>query len=261
MGDQSSSIDDEVDEVDLEKQPPLIAANTTLEQDNATVLAVWSAMGGEDDTLMKGYWHDGVGKKMRDEPSDDVSEWLGVRVEEVRVTILDWAGKGLVVTIPAEIGALCAFQILDLSSNALSSSIAPTIGALTNLKTLVLSHNPLSGVVPSTLSNLTNLTNLELLWLYGTNLTDAPTYRLNCKPVVQDYLSTLWRPQALRFLKYGVAITKKQQDMKSTTTTSTEYAPPAPDPFFAFLTRCEDATDHILSFLDPLNHGVERKRG
>ena len=29
-----------------------------------------------------------------------------------------------------------------------------------------------------------------------------------------------------------------------------------PPPFFTFLTRCKDATDHILSFLDPGTYGV-----
>ena len=98
------------------------------------------------------------------------------------------------------------------------------------------------------------------LWLDGTNLSNAPT-DLRDKPVVQGYLSTLWHPQALRFLKYGIAITKKRQDTTSATSTSTESAAPAPHPFFTFITRCEDATDHILSFLDPLNYGVERKWG
>ena len=61
------------------------------------------------------------------------------------------------------------------------------------------------------------------------------------------------RPQALHFLKYGIAISKKRQDTPSTT--------PAPHPFFTFLINCDDAMDHILSFLDPLNYGVERKGG
>ena len=56
--------------------------------------------------------------------------------------------------------------------------------------------------------------------------------------MVQAYILTLWRPQALRFLKYGIDITKKRQGAPSTN--------PDPHPFFTFLTRCEDAMDHIL---------------
>ena len=58
---------------------PLIDANTTLEWDKATLLAVWLAMGGKEDALRTEYYENGY--KMRDEPSDDVSEWFGLTVE------------------------------------------------------------------------------------------------------------------------------------------------------------------------------------
>ena len=51
---------------------------------------------------------------MRDEPSDDVSEWLEVMVEGGQVTKLLWQGQGLSGTIPAEIGALSALRFLFL---------------------------------------------------------------------------------------------------------------------------------------------------
>ena len=127
---------------------------------------------------------------------------------------------------------------------------------LTNLTALYLSNNPLSGVVPSTLSNLTNL---EHLLLHNTALTSSPNPIVGNKPVVQNYFLSLWGPQAFRYLKYGIAITKKRQDTTSTTTTSAASTEYTSQPFFTYLTRCEDATDHILSFLDPLNYGVERK--
>ena len=55
---------------------PLIAANTTLEQDKATVLAVWLATGGKEDVLRRGNYYDAEKKKWkkRDEPSDDMSD-------------------------------------------------------------------------------------------------------------------------------------------------------------------------------------------
>ena len=68
--------------------------------------------------------------------------------------------------------------------------------------------------------------------------------------MVQAHL-TLWRPQALRFLTHGIAITKKRQEAVSTT--------PAPHPFFTFLITCEDATDYILSFLNPVTYGVSSR--
>ena len=77
--------------------------------------------------------------------------------------------------------------------------------------------------------------------------------------MVQAYLLSLWRPQALRFLKFGIAITKKRQDANSSTAISTESTAFATYSFFAFLVTCEDATDHILSFLDLVAYG--RKQG
>ena len=159
--------------------------------------------------------------------------------------MLDWDYEGLTGTIPSEIGALSALQRLSLNRNKLSGSIPPTIGALIPPEFLQLGCNPLSGVVPSTLSNFTNL---ESLWLNETALTNALTSWFNEKRYVQDYLLTLWRPQALSFINHSIAITKKRQDTLAPT--------PAPHPFFAFLTRCEDATDHILPCLDPVTYVV-----
>ena len=100
-----------------------IAANTTLEQDKETVLAVWLVLGGDEDILRRKYL---VGYplilidykwKMRDEPSDDVSEWLGVTVEGGRVSRLIWWHMGLSGTIPTEIGALSTLRRLYLYDN------------------------------------------------------------------------------------------------------------------------------------------------
>ena len=125
---------------------------------------------------------------------------LGMRVEGGRVTELVWGDKELTGTIPSEIGALSALRGLNFYGNELSVSIPPTIGALTSVEHLDLSSNPLSGVVPSTLSNLP--TNLERKWLYDAKLaklSNVSTSNLYDRRVVQDYLSTLWLPQALRF--------------------------------------------------------------
>jgi hypothetical protein len=189
-----------------------------------------------------------IGYKKRDEPSNDVSEWLGVTVEGGRVTRLYWNDQGLWATILAEIGALSALRFLYLHGNELSGPIPPRIGALTNLTSLHLDCNPLSGVVPSTLSTLSNL---EVLSLDETALTNRPDTIVHQKPAIQNYLLSLWGPQAFRFLKYGIAITKKRQDALAPTTSTS--------PFLIFLTRCEDAMDHILSFLDPVKYGVSSR--
>ena len=90
-----------------------------LARDKVYVMRCWLALGGKEDTLTRGYWDDGV--KMRDEPSDNLAEWLGVTVEGGRVTNLWWSkytiGEPLTGTIPAEIGALDGLTLLSLNHN------------------------------------------------------------------------------------------------------------------------------------------------
>eukprot|EP00518_Triparma_eleuthera_P022192 CAMPEP_0197572254 /NCGR_PEP_ID=MMETSP1320-20131121/42366_1 /TAXON_ID=91990 /ORGANISM="Bolidomonas sp., Strain RCC2347" /LENGTH=448 /DNA_ID=CAMNT_0043134759 /DNA_START=140 /DNA_END=1484 /DNA_ORIENTATION=+ len=157
-------------------------------------------------------------------------------------------------TIPAEIGALSALTGLDLSHNKLNGAIPPTIGALSSLTELNLHSNSLSGDVPYSFSSLPNLEHLGLNGNNFSNQSDCDLYsNLYGKRPVQDYLISLWLPQTLRLLNYGIAITKKRQDSLSTaTTTSITLHPPPPHPFFAFLADHEDSlTDLIMSFLDP----------
>ena len=235
---------------------PLIVANTTLEQDKATVLRCWLAMGGEDDELRRWYHNEDYNPYdededeeeylMRDEPSDNVSEWLGVFVEEGRVTELEWRNLGLTGTIPAEIGALSALTKLSLYNNKLNGAIPQTIGALSSLTILYLSNNSLSGVVPYSFSNLLNL---EYLFLLDNNLSNDPG-DLDGKREIQDYFISLWRHPTIRLLNYGIAITKKRQASLGRRV-SPRRVIPSPHPFFAFLADYEDSlTDLIMSFLD-----------
>ena len=244
---------------------PLIRANTTLEQDKETVLRCWSAMGGKEDVLRRKYHNvyydyededdDEEEYLMRDEPSDVVSEWFGVRVEGGRVTRLDWDEYTicfyLTGTIPAEIGALSALTILYLNGNQLNGAIPPTIGALSSLTHLHLDYNSLSGVIPYSLCNLPNL---ESLHLSDNNLSANPG-NLYTRPGVQDFLLSYFRHSTIRLLDYGIAITNKRQEVvPSTTTTATTdafhtitttinkisafaAAKPA-HPFFALLALC-----------------------
>ena len=91
----------------------LIAPNTCLNEDKATVLAVWLAMGGKEDVLRTRYGY-------LKSPSDDVSEWYGVTVEGGRVIKLYWVLCELAGNIPAEIGGLSALTYLALARNDLT---------------------------------------------------------------------------------------------------------------------------------------------
>ena len=71
---------------------PLIATNTTLEQDGETVLAVWLALGGDEDRLTLEYYYEDYELCWRDVPSDNMSEWWGVTVENGRVTKIRYVG-------------------------------------------------------------------------------------------------------------------------------------------------------------------------
>ena len=229
--------------------PLPIAANTILEQDKATVLRCWLAVGGKEDVLRRRYMNRAGKWKAR----DDVSKWLGVTVEGGRVTELWWPsyriGEDLTGTIPAEIGALSALTVLNLSDNKLNGAIPPTIGALSSLTYLFLNNNSLSGVLPYSFSNLLNLAKLTL---QRNNLSNDQNQYLGNKPGVQDFFISLFRHPTIRLLNFGIAITKKRQASLDRRI-SPRRATPSPHPFFAFLADHEHGlTDLIMSFLDPL---------
>ncbi|GMH65513.1 hypothetical protein TrST_g10151 [Triparma strigata] len=81
-------------------------ANTTLAQDQATLLKLWAAMGGAKQTLTNG--------------SDDVSRWLGITVRGGRVTKIDWCEckPPLSGIISKEIGNMSELYYLGLDDNA-----------------------------------------------------------------------------------------------------------------------------------------------
>ena len=86
---------------------PLIAQDTTLGQDKATVLRCWLAMGGTNDKLRR-FFRARIRVNTRDESSDDMSERLGVFVEGGRVASLDREDQSLTGVALADIGALSA---------------------------------------------------------------------------------------------------------------------------------------------------------
>ena len=191
-----------------------------LARDKASVLRCFLAMGGKEDTLRRRY-EDGYKLKMRDEPSDNLAEWIGVTVEGGRVTKLDWEshriGEELTGTIPAEIwaldglthldldsnqicghlpseiGRLTSLNVLTLHNNRLESTLPAELGALTALTYLYLGHNRFTGEIPSTLANLTNL---KYLSLHNNNFdTDVPTENLKTQDEARKYLALLWKPE------------------------------------------------------------------
>ena len=112
------------------------------------MLALWLAMGEEESTI-RGTCKENGEWKMRDEPSDDVSGWMGVVVQEGRMTVLCWDRLGLSGTVLAELGAPSALNYLTLSHNDLTGPIPPELGVLApSLTDLFLDSNDLSGDVP-----------------------------------------------------------------------------------------------------------------
>lgn len=77
--------------------------------------------------------------------------------------------NNLTGTIPPEIGNLSKLQQLNLHTNYLTGPIPSELGKLKNLKWLILHNNNLTGTVPPEI--VENIDELELVWLWGNNLT------------------------------------------------------------------------------------------
>ena len=123
----------------------------------------------------------------------------------------------------------------------LKGSIPPEIFlGLKSLVRLSLEENFFSGMVPPSLANLECL---KSLYLDNSKLSDAPP-NLYSHRRVQTYFALMNRSPVLRLLNYGTAITAKRQSDTAITKTTTDL--------FNFLASNEDATRHILSYLDPL---------
>ena len=95
-------------------------------------------------------------------PSTAIEDWDGVTLGGMpqRVTKLNIASRGLLGTVPTELGNLTNLRELLLSVNNLTGAIPSELGNLSNLETLIMGNNNLTGEIPSALGNLTNLARL-----------------------------------------------------------------------------------------------------
>ena len=119
--------------------------------DKEALIALYNATDG-DNWAYNDNW-------LSDEP---LGTWYGVSVSDGRVTRLDFEGKQLTGTIPAELGNLASLRKLNLDDNQLSGAIPAELGNLASLQGLYLRNNQLSGAIPTELGNLSSLTELGL---------------------------------------------------------------------------------------------------
>ena len=101
--------------------------------------------------------------------STDIENWEGVTLSGApkRVTKLSIPRRGLLGTIPPELGDLTGLTELILSNNHLTGGTPPELGSLASLERLDLSNNNLTGEIPPELADLSNLT---WLWLNSNQL-------------------------------------------------------------------------------------------
>ncbi|KAK3287676.1 hypothetical protein CYMTET_4828 [Cymbomonas tetramitiformis] len=74
-----------------------------------------------------------------------------------RCTSLTLKNRGLVGTVPTELGLLLNVTYLDLSSNNLTGTVPTELGMLSELDTLYIFHNSLTGTLPTELGMLLEL--------------------------------------------------------------------------------------------------------
>ena len=194
--------------------------NISLEQDAATLLECWKAMGKSDFSLKMGAW-------------DDVSKWKGVKIKKGRITELNWGGQGLKGEVPPRMGGLTALTVLDLHRNDLRGHLPEELSNLPLVFLSIASNN----IFPLFHKSFGNLTSLRVLKL---NRND----RYKGWDEVQDHLWMYRRLRVLSYLDLGIKISAKRRSNPSS-------PPKALHPLFTYVFASEDITDLVLSFLDP----------
>ena len=92
-----------------------------------------------------------------------VPTWIGVEVNDDRVTALVLSHGEISGEIHAALGNLTRLESLNLHSNEFTGTIPTELTTLSNLRLLHLYDNQLSGTLPPELGTLSNLESLQLL--------------------------------------------------------------------------------------------------
>lgn len=129
--------------------PFLNISAQVLEQDSLALVALYDSTNGAN-------WDNSW------DLSQNVDEWVGIQVDNGRVTKIELQKNNLSGTIPPTIGDLSALRVLKLYRNNLYGSIPEQIGNCKKLTALVLYSNQLSGSIPTSIVGLTELLDLFL---------------------------------------------------------------------------------------------------
>lgn len=120
-----------------------------LGEDAKNVLAIWKAMGQDEQAL-------------KNDAGPNIYMWRFVTIEKGRVTELKWSRESLNKPIPSEIGNLDKLRRLHLANNSIPGHIPEDIGNLKELIELNLADNTLDGPIPASLGNCKKLKTLKL---------------------------------------------------------------------------------------------------
>lgn len=141
-----------------------LQARGQLGDDAKNVMRIWKKLNGKEESLKCG-------------SDNNVAEWANVRVEEGRVTELNWSKQDLYGVIPNDyIGKLKELKVLNLGqnkqevkdhegqavTNSITGEIPEAIGFLGKLTHLNLQGNELVGPIPVVLKHCTGLEELYL---------------------------------------------------------------------------------------------------
>ncbi|MDR3245857.1 MAG: leucine-rich repeat domain-containing protein [Prevotellaceae bacterium] len=153
-----------------------IGRQLTRQADSLLLVSLYDTLGGDD-------WTDNTGWK-----NSNLENWIGVRIENDRVTGLKIANNnlsgelipelsqlamldtlsivaepGLTGIIPIELANLSNLRYLNISETSIEGNIPPELGNMTALEELILSENlNFTGTIPKELGNLSNLKLLNI---------------------------------------------------------------------------------------------------
>ncbi|PPD85266.1 hypothetical protein GOBAR_DD17816 [Gossypium barbadense] len=104
--------------------------------------------------------------------STSVCNWIGVTCgsKNLRVTVLNLTGMGLVGTIPSHLGNLSFLSRLNIMNNSFQGLLPNHLANLHRLKFINLGNNKFGGEIPSWFGSFTRLQNL---YLFGNNFTGS----------------------------------------------------------------------------------------